>query len=132
MNAKTASLVFGIVFIALGLLGFIPNPIIFDSHDALFHADAVHSSVHIISGVLFLTIGLAAPALAPVFLKVFGAVYFLLGVLGLIKIGTEGMGQLLGFLHVNGPDNLLHVVLGITIFTAGMIRPKAKKADEIN
>lgn len=126
MNTKTASIIFGIVFLLVGLLGFIPNPIIFDSHDAIFHADAVHSGVHIVSGLLFLLVAYAKPDFAPTFLKIFGAVYFLLGVLGLINIGTEGMGQLLGFLHVNGPDNILHIVLGVVIFAAGTMGPKGK------
>ena len=128
MNPKTASIIFGIVFILVGLLAFIPNPIIGESHDALFHADLLHTSVHIISGLLFLIVGFAAPAYAPIFLKVFGAVYFLLGILGLINIGagTDGMGQVLGFLHVNGPDNILHIVLGVAIFIAGTIGSRAK------
>lgn len=124
MNAKNASILFGIVFILIGILGFIPNPIIFDSHDALFHADTVHSCVHIVSGVLFLLIGYAKPDFAPTFLKIFGAIYFLIGVIGIVNFGTEGMGQVLGFLHVNGPDNILHIVLGVAIFIGGMIRPK--------
>jgi hypothetical protein len=124
MNPKTASIIFGIVFLLVGILGFIPNAIIYDSHEAIFHADTVHSSVHIVSGVLFLIIGLAMPDFAATFLKIFGIVYFFLGVLGLANIGTNGMTQLLGFLHVNGPDNVLHIVLGILIFAAGMFRPK--------
>ena len=126
MNAKTASIIFGIVFLLVGLLGFIPNPIIFDSHDALFHADAVHSGVHLLSGALFLIIGFGAPAYAPLLLKIFGAVYFLIGLLGISNIGEEEMTQVLGFLHVNGPDNILHLVLGIVIFAAGTLGPKAK------
>jgi hypothetical protein len=126
MNTKNASITFGIVFILVGLLGFVPNPIIFDSHDAFFHADAVHSSVHIVSGVLFLLVGYAKPDFAPVFLKIFGVVYFLLGVMGLVNIGTDGnqMTHLLGFLCVNGPDNILHIVLGVVIFFGGTLRPK--------
>lgn len=122
MNTKTASLLIGVVFILVGVLGFIPNPIIYDSTDAIFHADAVHSMVHIVSGVLFVIIALAAPERASAFMKIFGIVYLVLGILGLIAIGaSEGMTQLLGFLHVNGPDNILHVVLGIAIFAASML-----------
>ena len=121
MSTKTASVVIGITFIAVGLLGFIPNPIIGEADNAIFHADTVHNMVHIISGILFILIALAAPASAATFLKVFGIVYFLLGVLGLINIGTSGMGKLLGFLHVNGADNFLHIGLGIVIFLAGTI-----------
>jgi hypothetical protein len=48
MNTKTTSLVFGILFIAVGLLGFIPNPIIGDSEKAIFHADTLHNMIHIV------------------------------------------------------------------------------------
>ena len=95
MNTKTASTIFGIIFIAVGILGFISNPIIYDSDTAIFHADNLHSSVHITSGILFLLFALAAPSFAGTFLKIFGIVYLLLGVLGLINIGTSGMGTLL-------------------------------------
>jgi hypothetical protein len=121
MNTKTASLIIGIIFLIVGLLGFIPNPIVGNPEIAIFHTDTLHNLVHIISGVLFVGIALAAPASAATVLKVFGIVYFLLGVLGLVIIGTEGMGRLFGFLHVNGADNFLHIALGIVIFLAGTL-----------
>ena len=121
MNTKTASIVIGITFIAVGLLGFVPNPIVGSSHNAIFHADAVHNMVHIISGALFLVVAFAAPARARLFLKVFGVVYLLLGIIGLITIGSEGMTDLLGFLPINGADNYLHIGLGIGIFLAGLL-----------
>ena len=121
MNTKTASVIIGLIFIAVGILGFIPNPVIYDSEDAIFHADSLHNSVHITSGILFLLFALAAPSSAGAFLKIFGVVYLLLGILGLINIGTTGMGTLLGFLHVNGADNLLHIALGLVIFLAGFL-----------
>jgi hypothetical protein len=121
MNTKTASVIIGLIFIAVGILGFIDNPIIYDSDSAIFHADSTHNAVHIISGVLFLLFALAASSSTGTFLKVFGGVYFLLGILGLINIGTSGMGMLLGFLHVNGADNFLHIALGLIIFLAGFL-----------
>ncbi|RNI24530.1 DUF4383 domain-containing protein [Rufibacter latericius] len=121
MTTKTASLLIGFTFLAVGLLGFVPNPIVGDSHNAIFHADAVHNMVHIISGVLFVLVALAAPERAATFLKIFGVVYFLLGVIGLMTIGSEGTTRLLGFLPVNGADNYLHIGLGIVIFLAGML-----------
>lgn len=121
MNTRSASILFGIVFIAVGILGFFPNPIIGESADAIFHADTVHNTVHIISGVLFLLFAFAIPARAGLFLKIFGVVYLLLGILGLANIGDDGMTELLGFLHVNGADNYLHIALGIAIFLAGLL-----------
>lgn len=126
MKIKTAALIFGIIFLAVGLLGFVPNPIIGTADGVLFHADTVHSIVHIVSGLLFIAVATMFPGAASPVMMIFGAVYFLLGVLGLINIGGEGMTTLLGFLHVNGPDNYLHIVLGALIFLAGLLKPKPR------
>jgi hypothetical protein len=120
MKAKTAALLIGVVFIAIGLLGFVDNPIVGDSDKAIFHADTLHNWVHIISGMLLSFVALAAPGSASMVLMVFGVVYALIGVVGFVSVGSEGMGKVLGFLHVNGADNYLHVVLGIVIFISGV------------
>jgi len=124
MSAKKLSLLFGVVFIAVGLLGFVSNPIIGLSENAIFHADTMHNIVHIVSGVLFLLVALAAPASSRRFLFLFGIVYCLIGILGFFTMGTAGMGEVLGFLHVNGADNYLHVGLGLIIFIAGIVSKK--------
>jgi len=120
MTAKSAALVFGLIFIAVGILGFIDNPIIGESPDAIFHADTLHNGVHIGSGVLFLLIAMAAPGFTATFLMIFGIVYLLIGIVGLVTIGSDGMVKVLGVLHVNGADNFLHIALGIVIFIAGV------------
>jgi hypothetical protein len=124
MNSKTASILFGLVFLAVGGLGFVENPIVGESHDAIFHADKIHNIVHLVSGALFLLVAMAAPASAGGFCKLFGIVYLALGVWGLVQYGTDGMGTLMGFLHVNGNDNFLHIGLGLVIFLAGFLKPK--------
>lgn len=121
MNTKTASILIGIIFVAVGLLGFVSNPIVGTSSDAIFHADKNHNYVHIVSGVLFLLIALAAPSAAGGFLKLFGLVYLALGIWGLTSIGSAGMTTLLSFLHVNAADNYLHIGLGLAIFLAGFL-----------
>lgn len=131
MNTKTASLIIGITFVAVGLLGFIPNPIVGASHNAIFHADAVHNMVHIVSGILFLIIAFAAPSRAALFLKVFGIVYLLLGIIGLLTIGSAGRTNLLGFLPINGADNYLHIALGIGIFLAGMLPQRRETTSSV-
>jgi hypothetical protein len=117
MSPKTAAVLFGIIFIAVGLLGFVDNPIIGASDTALFHADKVHNLVHIVSGVLFLLFAFTAPV---GFLILFGLVYLAIGVIGLVTAGEDGMAEVLGFLHVNKNDNYLHIALGIVIFLAGI------------
>ena len=122
MTAKTAAIIFGLIFLAVGLLGYVDNPIIGSSEGAIFHSDNVHNIVHIVSGALFLLVAFVAPGSAPGFLKLFGLVYLAIGIIGFVQYGTDGMGKVLGFLHVNGADNFLHVGLGIAIFLAGFIR----------
>ena len=117
MSSKSAALLFGVVFIAVGLLGFIDNPIIGTSEGAIFHADATHNYVHIVSGVLFVLVALMAPRSASAFMMLFGIVYLAIGVVGMVS----GTGTVLGFLHVNDADNYLHIGLGIVIFLFGVI-----------
>jgi len=121
MTARTAALAIGIIFIVVGLLGFIDNPIVGSSEKAMFHADTVHNMVHIISGLLFVLVAMAAPASASTVMIIFGIVYLLIGILGITSIGEDGMAKVLGFLHVNAADNYLHIALGIVIALAGMI-----------
>jgi hypothetical protein len=63
----------------------------------------------------------AGTARTGTFLKVFGAVYLLLGIMGFITIGDQEHVYLLGFLLVNNADNYLHVGLGLAIFLAGLL-----------
>ncbi len=121
MTAKTAALAIGLIFIVVGLLGFIDNPIVGSSESAIFHSDTVHNMVHIISGVLFVLVAMSAPASASTFMVIFGIVYLAIGILGITSVGEEGMAKVLGFLHVNAADNYLHIALGIVIALAGII-----------
>src|SRR5687768_16642253 len=98
MSAKSLATIIGVIFIAVGILGFFENPIIYDSETAIFHADKVHNWVHIISGALFVIIAMAAPGSAKGFMYLFGLVYLAIGIVGIMQVGTEGMGQILGFL----------------------------------
>ncbi len=121
MTAKTVALLIGLVFLAVGLLGFIDNPIVGDSENVIFHADKVHNLVHIVSGALFILVALASPSSARVFLILFGVVYLVIGIIGFAAIGGEGMTRILGFLHVNGADNYLHIGLGVVILLLGLL-----------
>jgi hypothetical protein len=121
MNTRSASILIGIIFIAVGILGFFDNPVVGTSENAIFHADSFHNTVHIVSGALFLLIAMAAPSKAGLFLKIFGLVYLLLGIIGLTSIGDEGMTEIFGMLHVNGADNYLHIGLGVLILLAGFL-----------
>ena len=122
MNTKTAAIIIGLAFIAVGILGFFSNPIVGSSPDAIFHTDQTHNIVHLASGGLFLLIAIAAPGSAGGLLKIFGIVYLALGVYGAVTMGSEESKMLFNFLHVNKADNYLHIGLGLVIFLAGTLR----------
>jgi uncharacterized protein DUF4383 len=121
VNTKTAAIVIGAVFVLVGILGFIPNPLV--SPTGLFAVNAAHNLVHLLSGAAILacaysTIGGALP------LKIFGVIYALVAVLGLLTSGD----MLLGFIRVNHPDHWLHVLLAIVILASGFLLPDDKAA----
>jgi len=104
----------GIVLIAVGVLGFVDNPIVSEpQNDPIFHTGLVHNIVHIATGAvaLFIAFGLSGLARANALIA-FGAVY------GLVLLATLVSPDLFGiFEHpVNAADHLLHVLL-----TAGPI-----------
>lgn len=115
--AKKLIVLFGAVFLVVGVLGFIANPIVGDM--GFFHADTMHNLVHLVSGLLFLIVGFSAPAKAGLTMKIFGAVYLLVAILGFLMVDASGTGSVLGLIEVNSADNWLHVVLGLVIFGAG-------------
>jgi hypothetical protein len=125
MTAKSLATIIGVIFIAVGILGFIDNPIVGTSEKAIFHADKLHNIVHIASGVLFLLFSMGSASAARSFMILFGIIYLALGVIGLVNFGTSGMGKIFGILHVNGADNLLHVGLGVVILLAGAVSRRA-------
>ena len=115
MNSQAVSKVLGVVFLAVGLLAFVPNPIV--GPEALFVTNLHHDVVHLLTGVLMLVFGCKSEAAATLFLKIFGVVYILVAVLGFLLAGDGG--HLLGIIHVNPADNWLHLVLGVVIAWLG-------------
>ncbi|MBV9570963.1 MAG: DUF4383 domain-containing protein [Alphaproteobacteria bacterium] len=128
LNARNAAFVLGIVFLIVGVLGYVPNPIVghtSDGSQAIFAANTTHNLVHIISGI-FLLLG-AYTALTPsLALKILGIVYALVAVLGFIMPGENGM--MLGMIEMNMADHLLHVVLAVIILAAGFALPATATA----
>jgi hypothetical protein len=122
MTAKTAALVIGIVFVIVGILGFIPNPIV--SPTGLFAVDTMHNLVHLISGIVLLA-GVYSFG-ASLALKIVGIVYAIVAILGFFLVGEDGM--MLGLIMVNEADKWLHVALAIVILIAGFALPDDKMA----
>jgi Domain of unknown function (DUF4383) len=112
--AKTLAMIFGIVFVLVGVLGFATDTDLL----GLFHTDAVHDAIHLLIGIILIGVA-AANGNSAGALKVFGIIYLLLAIIGFIQVGTSGTGSLLGLTEVNASDNYLHLVLAIVLWVAG-------------
>ena len=120
---KGAAILFGIVFLVVGVLGFVPavTPPMADGSGGMllniFHVNPAHNVVHLASGLVFLLCGLAGPGPSRTFFKIFGVVYALVAVLGFAK----GNGMLLGMVANNMADVWLHVVLALAMLYLGFL-----------
>src|SRR5437016_4231874 len=117
---KTFGLLFGVVFLAVGILGFVPGITKDDMLLGIFMVNKVHSIVHIASGVVFLLAGMAGAGAARLWFQIFGAVYALVAILGFVNPN----GMLLGMISNNPADTWLHVVLAAAMLLIGFGTPK--------
>ena len=115
MILKKAAVVFGIVFLLVGILGFIPAVAPNEMLLGVFHVNAAHNVVHLLSGAVALACGLASAAASRLYFRIFGVVYGLVAVLGFM----QGEGHLLGLISNNMPDVWLHVAIAAASLILG-------------
>lgn len=113
---RTIALLFGYVFLAVGVLGFIMNPTLI-----LFGVNALHNIVHIASGAVLLIGAYAAGGRnARTVNTVFGAVYLLVAVLGFVAPGLTATLLASDADAFPFADAILHTVLGIALVGSGL------------
>jgi hypothetical protein len=101
--------ILGAVLLIVGVIGFAKPDLLG------MHLTPVHNVVHIASGALALYFGNVAPQNARAFCAIFGTVYLLLGVAGMVA--PDLVASLLGHGPVGDarmlmPDNLVHILVG--------------------
>ncbi len=119
----------GVVFLLVGILGFIPgitthySDLQFMGHNSgakllgLFEVSILHNLVHILFGVAGLAASRASASAARSYLMVGGVIYLVLWVYGLVI----EMGSNANFVPLNNADNWLHLVLGIAMIALGLV-----------
>ena len=117
--AKTVCKILGVVFILVGLIGFV-SPGFLGTHLSM-----THNLVHLISGAIALYFGFAGTlSAARLFCIVFGVVYGLLGVVGfLLGTGNDRMFEALSSLglHLGTMDHVVHILLGVLYLIGGLM-----------
>ncbi len=114
-NADLLAKIFGVVFLAVGLLGLVQNPLVSDT--GFFRVNDVHNLVHMVTGALFI---------AGAFLKVpvrtirgMAVLYAAIAIIGFAMPDS----MLFGVLAMNAADRWLHAALAAGLLLVGFLTP---------
>jgi hypothetical protein len=127
MLLKRAAILFGAVFLLVGILGFVPGVTKNEMLLGVFHVNAAHNVVHLLSGVVALLCGLSSTGASRLYFRIFGIVYGLVAVLGFI----QGDGHLLGMISNNMADTFLHVAIAVTSLALGFAPARPEESARI-
>lgn len=111
-----AAYTFAVVYIVIGVLGFVPAAAPDGMLLGVFHVDAMHNVVHLASGVVAAITAMMGARWARVYFQVFGVVYALVAVVGFVQGDS-----ILGVFGVNAADNWLHVLLAAVSLYFGFV-----------
>jgi Domain of unknown function (DUF4383) len=124
---QKAALAVGVVFLAVGVLGFIPgvtqnySDLQFAGHESealllgLFQVSILHNIVHLLFGVAGILMARSFSG-ARAYLVFGGAIYLVLFLYGMLI----GQNSAANFVPVNAADDILHLVLGIGMIGLGL------------
>lgn len=119
-TSKNLTIIFGTTFVLVGLLGFIPNPLV--SANGIFEVNAMHNLVHLLTGAAFLFGGVVLAGKEELTLKAVTTAYFGVAILGFLTSGNT----LLGVVHINEADRWLHLGLAVGMLAAALVVPKPR------
>ena len=123
--AKTMAVLFGVVFLVVGILGFVPAVTKDQMLLGIFHVNAAHNCVHLLSGVVALLCGMSGVGASRWYFRIFGLVYALVAVLGFLNPGDT---MLLGLISNNMATTWLHVVIAAVSLLIGFMPARAETA----
>jgi hypothetical protein len=134
-DVQKAAAAVGIVFLLIGVLGFVPgitsnyDTLSFASHHSeamllgLFQVSILHNIVHLLFGVAGLALARTIGG-ARNYLIVGGIIYLVLFVYGLL-VSQDSSAN---FVPVNTADDILHLILGIAMVGLGVLLTRRKAA----
>ncbi|WP_372699078.1 DUF4383 domain-containing protein [Arthrobacter sp. JSM 101049] len=132
-------MVVGIVFLLVGILGFIPgvttgyDSLKFAGHHSealllgLFQVSILHNIVHLLFGIAGIALARSISG-SKSYLVAGGIIYLILWIYGLV-VGGESAAN---FVPLNNADNWLHLVLGVGMIALGVLSaPKRDRVQEL-
>lgn len=131
---KTLSLIFGIVFLVLGVAGFISALAPANENGqmllGIFQINTMQSVIHLLTAAVAFVAYFAGGYYAKQYFKVFGIVYLAVALWGIPGLMDTYNGVLFGLIHVNLPTELLHIVIAAVSLYAGFMGSDSKQVVE--
>ena len=112
---KSLAVLIGLAFMAAGIVGFIPG---LTRDEMLFHTlhvDVIHNVAHIIIGMILLFAGLGSVRASRLSFRVFGIIYAILGIWGLIVAPRH----ILWIVFDSRSEAWLRIVIGVIFLFLG-------------
>lgn len=121
----------GAAYLAVGLIGFaltgFDDPTTAQGHALLIlHVNPLHNVVHAATGGLLLAGGAAPNLIHRLVLVVGGALFAAFGTVGFGVAGTSA-----DVFALNHADNVLHLVTGLVLLTAGVLATRQREHQEV-
>jgi len=121
--------VFGVVYLLVGILGFFVTTDVDFAATAgepliVFDVNPLHNIAHLAIGALLLFAAMKSISAAKGANVLVGAVYLLLGVVGLFILDSDA-----NILALNGADNVLHLASALLLLGVGLSQDKDVRGD---
>lgn len=115
---RIVALIIGIVFTLAGIAGFFVSSSMTPGSLLGLDVDIVHNIVHLATGIIALIAVFTNRS--RLFNQIFGIVYLLIGLAGLIP-ALYINGMFLGMMHLNAADHVFHLVVGAVAAATGFL-----------
>lgn len=118
---RLVGIIFGAVYVAVGLLGFmVTGTVAFSATSGelligVFEVNPLHNVAHLVIGAALLIGGLASVMAAKITNGTVGAVYLLLGIIGFFIENTT-----LNVLALNSADHYLHLITAVVLIAVAL------------
>lgn len=106
---RTCAVIFGLVMLGVGALGFVPEANPNGLLLGFFHVNFEHNLVHIATGIVSILCGLISGHASRLFFQIFGGIYLIVAILGFYY----GERPIFGILANNLPDAFLHTAIAV-------------------
>jgi hypothetical protein len=112
---KKIAVAFGVIFVVVGVLGYVPAFVTDGRLLGLFEVNNLHNLVHLVTGIIAIVVGVSSERASRMFFRIFGVIYALVALLGIYS-GNE---PVLGLIANNYADVGLHAVIAVVALYLG-------------